>query len=161
MIEFRKAGPEDVPLVLWFIKQIAEYEKMLDEVEATEELLTEWLFERHCAEVVFAVVDGKEVGFALYYYNFSTFTGRPGLYLEDIFVMPEHRGKGYGKALFNQLVRHAAETGCGRMDWVCLDWNTPSIRFYKSTGARAMDQWTIYRLTETELKKLAGGENIV
>lgn len=155
---FRKATRDDVPLILEFIKQIAEYEKLSDAVVATEELLDRWLFENHCAETIFAVVDGKEVGFALYFYNFSTFTGRAGLYLEDLFVKPEFRGCGYGKGLLLELTKIAREKGCGRMEWVCLDWNTPSINFYKSLGAQPMDEWTIYRLSQKQLDKLATGQ---
>jgi len=153
--EIRSATEKDVALVLEFIRGIAEYEKMLDEVVATEELLQEWIFDKKKAEVIFAVEDGVEVGFALFFHNFSTFVGRAGLYLEDIFVKPEYRGKGYGKALLKELARIAVERGCGRMEWVCLDWNQPSIDFYRSLGAVPMDEWTIYRVTGDTLKALA------
>ncbi len=153
--EIRYATQKDTALILEFIKGIAEYEKMSDEVVATEELLNEWIFEKQKAEVIFAMEDGVEVGFALFFHNFSTFVGRAGLYLEDIFVKVEHRGKGYGKALLKKLARIAVERGCGRMEWVCLDWNQPSIDFYHSLGAVPMDEWTIYRVTGETLKKLA------
>ena len=154
-ITFRKATAQDCGLILDFIKALAEYEKMSDDVEATPEMLEKWLFEESSAQVVFAVAEGREVGFALYFYNFSTFVGKPGLYLEDLFVLPEYRGRGYGKAILRHLAGIAAERGCGRMEWSCLDWNTPSIGFYKSLGAIPMDQWTVYRLTENAIKDLA------
>lgn len=150
----RKAEREDAALVLEFIKGIAKYEKMENEVEATVELLEEQLFDKGRAEVIFAMEDGKEVGFALFFHNFSTFVGRGGLYLEDLYVYPEYRGKGYGKALFLELVRIANERKCGRMEWVCLNWNTPSIEFYRSMGAVALDEWTAYRLTEETIGRL-------
>ena len=136
---------------------MASYEKMLDEEVATQELLREWIFERKRAEVIFACVDGKEIGFALFFHNFSTFLGRAGLYLEDLFVLPEYRGKGYGKAILKELARIAVERGCGRLEWACLDWNRPSIDFYLSLGARPMDEWTVYRLTGETLQALARG----
>lgn len=150
----RKAEREDAALVLEFIKGIAKYEKMENEVEATVELLEEQLFDKGRAEVIFAMKDGKEVGFALFFHNFSTFVGRGGLYLEDLYVYPEYRGKGYGKALFLELIRIANERKCGRMEWVCLNWNTPSIEFYRSMGAVALDEWTTYRLTEETIGRL-------
>ena len=153
----RKAVRKDVPLILAFIKGIAKYEKMENEVHATEELLSEWLFGKGIGEVVFAMENGREVGFALYFHNFSTFVGKAGLYLEDLYVYPEHRGKGYGKALFLEVVKTAVERGCGRMEWVCLNWNQPSIDFYRSMGAVSMDDWKTYRLTEDKLHKLAQG----
>ena len=153
--EIRSATEKDVALVLEFIRGIAEYEKMLDEVVATEELLQEWIFDKKKAEVIFAVEDGVEVGFALFFHNFSTFVGRAGLYLEDIFVKPEYRGKGYGKALLKELARIAVGRGCGRMEWVCLDWNQPSIDFYLSLDAEPMKDWTVYRIDQKTLKKLA------
>lgn len=154
-MEIRKALPEDVPQILDFIKGIARYEKMENEVVATEALLHEWLFEKQVAEVVFAEVLGRPVGFALYFYNFSTFVGRAGIYLEDLYVYPEERGKGYGKALFMHLVQTAVDRRCGRMEWVCLDWNRPSIEFYRSMGAISMDGWSTYRLTQEALQALA------
>ena len=154
-LTFRFAQAEDTPLILWFIRQLAEYEKMLDEVVADEALLRRQLFEEHHAEVIFALEDGKEVGFALFFHNFSTFLGRAGLYLEDLFVCPAYRGKGYGKALLAKLAQIAVERGCGRMEWWCLDWNTPSIEFYKSLGALPMDEWTVYRMTGKTLTDMA------
>ena len=150
-----KAERKDVPLILAFIRGIAKYEKMENEVLATEELLDEWLFEKGIGEVIFAMDNGREVGFALYFHNFSTFVGKAGLYLEDLYVYPEHRGKGYGKALFLELVKTAVKRGCGRMEWVCLNWNQQSIDFYHSMGAVSMDDWNTYRLTEDKLHKLA------
>ncbi|MBQ2911460.1 MAG: GNAT family N-acetyltransferase, partial [Clostridia bacterium] len=135
---------------------LAEYEKMSDEVVATEELLTEWIFDKNKAEVIFALDEsGKEVGFALFFHNFSTFLGRAGIYLEDLFVLPECRGKGYGKCLLRQLAKIAVERKCGRLDWWCLDWNQPSIDFYKSLGAVPMDEWTTFRITGDTLTKMA------
>ena len=142
MVTFRFAQPEDAALILRFIRGLAEYEKMTDEVVATEELLREWIFEKGKAEVLFAVADGTEVGFALFFHNFSTFLGRAGIYLEDLFVLPEHRGHGYGKALLKRLAAITVERGCGRLEWSCLDWNAPSIAFYKFMGAVPMDEWT-------------------
>lgn len=153
-MKIRKAVRQDVPLILEFIKGIARYEKMENEVVTTTELLEEQLFDKGRAEVIFAMEEGVEVGFALFFHNFSTFLGRSGLYLEDLFVYPEHRGKGYGKALFLELVRIANERGCGRMEWVCLNWNKPSIDFYRSMGAVPLDEWTTYRLTSDAMKKL-------
>ena len=127
---FRSAVPGDEELILHFIRALADYEHMSDQVVATPALLREWIFEKRKAEVIFAVSDGKEVGFALFFHNFSTFLGRAGLYLEDLFVLPEERGHGYGKALLKELARIAVERGCGRLEWWCLDWNKPSIDFY-------------------------------
>ena len=154
-VEFRFAEEKDVPIILAFIKGLADYENMTDDVVATEELLIEWIFEKKKAEVIFAVADGKEVGFALFFHNFSTFLGRAGIYLEDLFVLPEERGKGYGKALLKNLAKITVERGCGRLEWSCLDWNKPSIDFYLSLGAKQMDQWTTYRLTGDTLTNLA------
>ena len=158
MVTFRFAQPEDAALILRFIRGLAEYEKMTDEVVATEELLREWIFEKGKAEVLFAVADGTEVGFALFFHNFSTFLGRAGIYLEDLFVLPEHRGHGYGKALLKRLAAITVERGCGRLEWSCLDWNAPSIAFYKSMGAAPMDEWTAYRLTGETLQRAAASE---
>ena len=154
-LSFREAEEKDCGLILFFIRELAAYEKMLDEVVATEELLSDWLFHKHSAEVIFACEDGKEVGFALFFHNFSTFVGRAGLYLEDLYVLPEYRGRGYGKALLKRLAAIAVERGCGRMEWVCLDWNQPSIDFYRSLGARPMDEWTVYRVAGESLEQLA------
>ena len=154
-VTFRYAEEKDCELILQFIRQLAEYEKLLDQVIADEALLKEQLFEKQQAEVIFALEDGKETGFALFFHNFSTFLGRSGLYLEDLFVLPEHRGKGYGKALLAKLAQIAVERGYGRMEWSCLDWNQPSIDFYKSLNACPMDEWTVYRLTGKTLQDLA------
>jgi GNAT superfamily N-acetyltransferase len=143
----RFAEKEDCGLILDFIKGLANYEKMLDDVVATEELLREWIFEKKKAEVIFALDNGVEVGFALFFHNFSTFLGRAGIYLEDLFVLPEYRGRGHGKALIMELARITKERGCGRLEWCCLDWNKPSIDFYLSLGAKPLDEWTIYRLS--------------
>ena len=157
--EFRFAEREDAPLILRFIRSLAEYEKMADDVVATEELLMEWIFEKGKAEVIFALEDGKEVGFALFFHNFSTFLGRAGIYLEDLFVLEEHRGKGYGKALLKKLAQIAVERGCGRLEWWCLDWNKPSIDFYRSLGAEPMEEWTTYRIAGETLLRLAEAEH--
>ncbi len=155
MTEIRFATEKDVDLILDFIKGLAKYEKMDNEVVATTALLREWIFEKKKAEVIFALDNGKEVGFALFFHNFSTFLGRSGLYLEDLFVLPEYRGKGHGKALLKELARITVERGCGRLEWCCLDWNKPSIDFYLSLGAKPLDDWTIYRMTGDELKNFA------
>ena len=128
---------------------------MADEVIANEDLLEEWIFDKQKAEVIFAVADGKEVGFALFFHNFSTFLGRAGIYLEDLYVKPEYRGKGYGKSILKKLASIAVERGCGRLDWWCLDWNKPSIDFYLSLGAKPMSDWTVYRITGDTLSSLA------
>ena len=154
-LTFRFAEERDTPLILDFIKWLADYEQLLDQVVADEATLTDQLFRKKNAEVLFALEDGKEVGFALFFHNFSTFLGRSGLYLEDLFVLPEHRGKGYGKAILQKLAAIALERGCGRMEWWCLDWNKPSIDFYCSLGAEPMSDWTVYRLTGETLKNLA------
>ena len=154
-MEFRFATRQDVPLILQFIKELAEYEKLLDEVVATEELLEQWIFDKQKAEVIFALEDGREVGFALFFHNFSTFLGRAGIYLEDLYVREEYRHKGYGKGLLKKLAQTAKERGCGRLEWWCLDWNKPSIDFYLSLGAQPMDQWTVYRFAGESLDKLA------
>lgn len=154
-VMFRFAEEKDAGLILDFIKKLAEYEHMTEEVVATEELLREWIFDRKKAEVLFALADGREVGFALFFHNFSTFLGRAGIYLEDLFVLEEERGKGYGKALLTELAKTAAERGCGRLEWSCLDWNEPSIEFYLSLGARQMDEWSAYRLSGEALEKAA------
>ena len=153
-VTFRTAGEQDVKLILEFIRALAEYEHMLDQVVADPETLRRELFERHRAEVLFAVAEGREVGFVLFFHNFSTFLGRAGLYLEDLFVRPECRGRGYGRALLKELARIARERGCGRMEWWCLNWNQPSIAFYRSLGAKAMDEWTVFRLTEDAMAPL-------
>ena len=155
-LTFRFAVKEDVSTILYFIRQLAEYERMSNEVVATEALLEEWIFEKQKAEVLFAVADGKEIGFALFFHNFSTFLGRAGIYLEDLFILPEYRGKGYGKAILSELAKITVERGCGRLEWCCLDWNRPSIDFYLSLHAVPLSDWTIYRLTGNSLLEMAG-----
>ena len=154
----RKAQPGDAGLVLYFIKKLAEYEKLLDQVEADEETLHQSLFVKKAAQVLIAEEDGVPIGYALYFYNFSTFTGRPGLYIEDVFILPEYRGKGYGTQIFRRLANIALEEGCARMEWICLDWNEPSLQFYRNMGAVPMDEWTVQRLSEETLRKVAQGK---
>lgn len=154
-LTFRYAKRTDSALILRFIKALAEYEKMLDEVIADESAIEEWIFDKQKAEVIFAIADGREVGFALFFHNFSTFLGRAGIYLEDLFVFPEYRGKGYGKALLKRLASIAVERKCGRLEWWCLDWNQPSIDFYLSLGAEPMSDWTVYRITGDTLIELS------
>jgi len=152
----REATEDDVPLILSFIRELAEYEKLSHEVVATEEELRKSLFgERRYAEVLIAEHDGSPAGFALFFHNFSTFLGKPGIYLEDLYVNPVFRGTGIGKKLLVHLARLAKRRGCGRLEWWVLDWNEPSIGFYKNLGATAMDDWTIYRLAGTALDDLA------
>ena len=155
---FRTASVEDVPVILDFIRRLAEYERMSGEVVATEELLREWLFDRHAAEVIFAMEGNTEVGFALFFGSFSTFLGRGGIYLEDLFVKEQYRGRGYGRALLGKLASLALERGCGRLEWACLDWNRPSIDFYLSLNARPMSDWTTYRAAGETLRQLAEGK---
>ena len=154
-VAFREAVREDAPLILRFIKELAEYEKMENDVVADEKTLKTWIFDHKKAEVIFALEDGKEVGFALFFHNFSTFLGRAGIYLEDLYVKKECRGKGYGKALLKKLASIAVERGCGRLEWSCLDWNKPSIDFYLSMGAEQMSDWTVYRVAGDKLAELA------
>jgi GNAT superfamily N-acetyltransferase len=152
----RFATKQDVPLILSFIKQLAEYEKLSHEVVATEALLEHTLFgERNIAEVIIGEYKKEAVGFALFFHNFSTFLGKPGLYLEDLYIKPEMRGKGLGKIMLSFLAHLAKERGCGRLEWWVLDWNEPSINFYKSLGATPMDDWTVFRLTGKTLDDLA------
>ena len=153
---FRFAEEGDTPLILQFIRELADYEGMLSEVVADEATLKEWLFRKQKAEVLFVLADGREVGFALFFHNFSTFLGRAGLYQEDLYVKPEYRGRGYGKAILKKLAAIAVERGCGRLEWWCLDWNRPSIDFYLSLGAQPMEDWTVYRITGDTLTSLAG-----
>lgn len=153
--KIRFAEEKDVKLILDFIKELADYEKLLHEVVATEEILMDSLFVRKSAEVIIGEHDGKPVGFALFFHNFSTFLGRPGIYLEDLYVRPEMRGKGYGKILLAFLAKLAIERNCGRFEWWCIDWNEPSINFYKSIGAVPMDEWTVYRVHNQALIDLA------
>ena len=162
-IEFRFAERGDCALILRFIRALAEYENMSGDVAATENLLETWLFNQNdknmgnAAEVIFAVEDGQEVGFALFFQNFSTFLGRGGMYIEDVFVLPDKRGKGIGTAIFRRLAVIAVERGYGRMEWQCLDWNEPSIRFYRSLGAESLDEWAMYRVSGESLAGLANG----
>lgn len=153
-LEFRNAEEKDVATILNLIKQLATYEKLESEVVATEELLKEWIFEKKKAEVLLAVADGKEMGMALFFHNFSTFLGRSGIYLEDLVVLPEYRGRGYGKAILKKLAQITVERGCGRLEWSCLDWNKPSVEFYLSLGAVPMNGWTVYRLTGETLNNI-------
>lgn len=157
-MDYRYALETDCELILSFIHALAQYEKMDSEVVATPELLKEWIFEKKKAEVIFALEDGKEVGFALFFHNFSTFLGCAGIYLEDLFVLPEYRNKGYGKGLLTTLCQIAVERKCGRVEWWCLDWNTPSIEFYQSMGAVPMNEWTTFRITGETLEKLGKKE---
>lgn len=154
-LNFRYAERKDVSLILRFIRELAEYEKMLNEVVADEATLEEWIFDKEKAEVIFACLDDKEIGFALFFSNFSTFLGRAGLYLEDLYISPEYRGNGYGKAILKKLAAIAVERKCGRLEWWCLDWNKPSIDFYVSLGAEPMSDWTVYRISGETLSKLA------
>lgn len=151
---FRVATISDVDLILTFIKELATYERMLDEVTATTESLKEWLFEKKTAEVMFVMDNDIEVGYAIYFYNFSTFTGKAGLYIEDLYVKPDYRSKGYGKAILKELAKIASDSGCERMEWVCLDWNKPSIDFYLSIKAKPLKNWTIFRLEEVDIENL-------
>jgi GNAT superfamily N-acetyltransferase len=158
-VTVRAATAQDVPLVLAFIRELAVYERLEHQVVATQADLTTALFgARPYAEVVFACLDGREVGFALFFHNFSTFLGKPGIYLEDLFVRPESRGRGIGKRLLAWLAALALERGCARLDWAVLDWNEPSIGFYKGLGAVALDDWMTMRLTGAALERLAGAD---
>lgn len=154
-LSFRYAQAEDTGLIFSFIKELAAYENLLDKVVATEGILREWLFVERKAEVIFAMQDNKEIGFALYFHNFSTFLGRAGLYIEDLYIQPEYRGCGYGKDILAKLAQIAVEKGCGRLEWWCLDWNEPSIKFYLSLGAKPMSEWTVYRIDGETLQQLA------
>lgn len=151
----RQAVREDAPLILTFIHGLAEYEKMTDKVVADEDLLRTWIFDKNGAKVLIAEEDGVPAGFALYFHNFSTFLGRSGIYLEDLFVKPEFRGRGYGLALLKRLAAIALEEGCGRLEWSCLDWNQPSIDFYLSLPSVPLDEWTVYRVDGDNLTNLA------
>ena len=151
----KPATEADVPLILCLIRELAEYERAPNDVKATEEQLREVLFgEKPAAQVLLAFENEEAVGFAVYFFNFSTWLGRAGLYLEDLFVRPELRGKGYGRALLVRLAQIAQERGCGRMEWAVLDWNEPAIQFYKKLGAKPMDEWTVFRLTREEIGAL-------
>ncbi|MGA9213300.1 N-acetyltransferase family protein [Kaistella sp.] len=155
MFQIRKATESDTPIIFDLIKKLAVYEKMEDEVITSVEELKENIFTHKFSKVLIAEEDEKPVGFALYFYNFSTFVGKPGLYLEDLFVEPDCRGKGYGKKLFAELAKIAKEENCGRMEWSVLDWNTPAIKFYESLGAKPMDEWTVFRLDRKGIADLA------
>ena len=154
----RYATEEDVPVILQFVKELADYEKLSDEVVATEDLLRHWIFEEKKAEVLIMTEFDTPVGFALFFHNYSTFLGKAGIYLEDLYVQPAYRKKGYGKALLQTVASIAVQRQCGRLEWACLDWNTPSIEFYKSVGAKPMEQWTVYRLTGDDLTDFGGEE---
>ncbi len=157
----RPATVDDVPTVLQLIRELAEYERAPDEVHATEPQLREVLFGKEpAAQVLLALENNEAVGFAVYLFNFSTWLAKPGLYLEDLFVKPETRGKGYGRRLLQRLAQIAHDRGCGRMEWSVLDWNEPAIGFYKKLGAKPMDEWTIFRLTQDGIADLARGENL-
>ncbi|HKI99724.1 MAG TPA: GNAT family N-acetyltransferase [bacterium] len=152
----RHAESADAPLIVEYVSKLADYEKLAHEMQATEAHIRETMFgPRPYAEVIFGEQDGQPVGFALFFHNFSTFMGKPGLYLEDLFVDPEQRGHGYGKALMGYLARLAVERGCGRFEWSVLNWNEPSIAFYQRLGARPLDAWTVYRMTGEALERLA------
>ena len=152
--KLRKTFKEDVDLILSLIKEIADYENMLDEVIATKESIKESIFEKKQAEVMIAEFNGNPIGYVLYFFNYSTFLGRAGFYLEDIYIRKEYRGMGIGKEIFKVISKIAHENGCKRMEWSCLNWNTPSIKFYKSLGAVPMDGWTVYRLNEDNIKNI-------
>lgn len=154
-MEFRRATREDIPLLLEFIRGMAVHHKMLDELVATEEILEKELFDRDRAEVIFCMEDGKEVGYALYFHSFSTFAGRSSLYLEDLYILPDHRGDGYGTALFLELARIAHEHGSNRMKWLCSDWNESSLDFYHALGAEPMEGWIIFELDPEGIARLA------
>lgn len=154
-LSFRNAERQDTPLILEFIRDLADYEKLSEEVVADEATLEHWIFDKEKAEVIFALEDGVEIGFALFFHNFSTFLGRSGIYLEDLYIKPEWRGKGYGKAILKKLASIALERGCGRLEWWCLDWNQTSIAFYRSLGAESMSDWTVYRISGDTLRNLA------
>lgn len=158
----RPACPEDCETIATLIRELADYEQMLDQARASGEAIRLGLFgPRPFAEAILAEWDGQVVGFALFFHNFSTFRGQPGLYLEDLFVKPSHRGRGIGKALLASLARLAVDRGCGRMEWSVLNWNEPAIGFYRSLGARPMDEWTVYRLDEEPLRRLASCDQAV
>jgi GNAT superfamily N-acetyltransferase len=159
-VRIRAAARADLQLVASLIRELADYERLVDQVEMTESVLEESLFRQHAAEVVLAELDGEVAGFAVFFHNFSTFVGRRGLYLEDLFVRPRFRGQGVGRALMVHLARLARERGCGRMEWAVLDWNRSAIGFYERLGARPNAGWTIYRLREKDLERLATGQAV-
>lgn len=153
-LTYRNADENDVGLILEFIRKLADYEKRLDEVVATEDDIRKWVFEKHQAEVIFALEDDKVIGFALFFLSFSTYLGNVNLHLEDLFIEPEYRGNGYGKAMLKKLAKIVVDRGYGRFEWTCLSWNKPSIDFYLSLGAKQKD-WNVFHLTGRELEKLA------
>ena len=153
-LTFRNAEEKDVPLILEFIKKLADYEHRLDEVIATEEALKYWIFDKNQAEVIFALEDGKEIGFAFFFLSFSTYIANVNMHLEDLFIDPEYRGKGYGKALLKKMAEIALERDCGRLEWLCLKWNENSIRFYKGMGATAMDSCVSFRVESPALEEM-------
>ncbi|OWK73960.1 GNAT family N-acetyltransferase [Flavobacteriaceae bacterium JJC] len=155
MFQIRKATENDTPVIFDLIKKLAVYEKLENDVITSVEELRKNIFSNNFAKVLIAEEDGNPVGFALYFYNFSTFVGKPGIYLEDLFVEPEHRGKGYGKSLLIELAKIAKAENCGRFEWSVLDWNTPSIEFYKALGAKPMEEWTVFRLDAAGISDLA------
>jgi len=156
-IKIRKATKRDVALILQLIKELAKYEKLSKDVSATKNLLRKWLFGRNAvAEVLLAFLDGEPAGYTLFFHNFSTFLGKPGIYLEDLFVKPEYRNKGVGKRLLVEIARIAKKRDCGRLEWSVLNWNAQAIDFYKKLGAKPLDEWTMYRVTGDELDRLAG-----
>jgi len=157
--KIRAALAEDTPVILGLIKELAEYEKLLDQLVATEETLREWLFGKKIAGALIAELDNEPVGYALFFHNFSTFLGRAGMYLEDLYVRPSARKMGIGRKLFAAVARIARNSDCGRLEWVCLDWNKQGIDFYLSLGAKPLDDWTIYRLTGEGIDNLANIEN--
>jgi GNAT superfamily N-acetyltransferase len=154
-ISLRFAEEKDTALILEFVRGLAEYEHLLDTVKITEADIKKYAFEERLIEAVIGEYDGAAAGFALFFHNFSTFAGRPGIFIEDIFVKPEFRGKGLGKTFFSFLAKIAVERNCGRVEWLCLDWNKPSIAFYKSQGAKPLDDWTTFRITGDDINKLA------
>lgn len=156
-LKLRFAEINDVPLILGFIKELAEYENMSNDVVVTEDVLRESIFERKMAEVIIGEYKNKPVGFALFFHNFSTFLGRPGIYLEDLYVKPEMREKGIGKVILSYLAKLTIDRKCGRLEWCCLDWNEPSIKFYKQLGAVPMDDWIVHRLSHEALETMASG----
>lgn len=153
-MKLRYANRDEVNLILHFIKELAVYEKMSDQVVVTEALLTKWIFDQKIAEVLFLIEDDKAIGFALYFYNFSTFLGKAGIYLEDVYIQPDYRHRGYGKEVFNFLAKIMIEKDLGRIEWSCLNWNQPSIDFYLKLGAKPMNEWTTFRLTRNEAEKM-------
>jgi GNAT superfamily N-acetyltransferase len=153
--QLRYGEEKDVPIILGFIRELAIYENLIDKVTVNEEILQDSLFKRKVAEVIIGEYEGEAVGYALFFYNFSTFLGRPGIYLEDLYVKPEMRGKGLGKIIFSFLAKLVIERDCARLEWSCLNWNEPSIKFYKSLGAVVLDEWSTYRLTGDTLKNVS------